>query len=90
MRKELDKIIKKYISEFEKKHNLLFEFAVNNDLLNVLSFGSVYYFNTSDVIYDVDNNLPNGLIIEWLENNLENEQFINLESYSKGLRHSNL
>ncbi|WP_298777077.1 hypothetical protein [uncultured Empedobacter sp.] len=90
MRKKLDKIIKKYISEFEKKHNLLFEFAVNNDLLNVLSFGSVYYFNTSDVIYDVDNNLPNGLIIEWLENNLENEQFINLESYSKGLRHNNL
>lgn len=90
MRKELDKIIKKYISEFEKKHNLLFEFAVNNDLLNVLSFGSVYYFNTSDVIYDVDNNLPNGLIIEWLENNLENKQFINLESYSKGLRHNNL
>ncbi len=90
MRKELDKIIKKYISEFEKKHNLLFEFAVNNDLLNVLSFGSVYYFNTSDVIYDVDNNLPNGLIIDWLENNLENEQFINLESYSKGLRHNNL
>ena len=90
MRKELDKIIKKYISEFEKKHNLLFEFAVNNDLLNVLSFGYVYYCNTSDVVYDIDNNLPKGQIIEWLESNLENEQFINLESYSKGLRHSNL
>lgn len=36
MRKELDKIIKKYISEFEKKHDLLFEFAVNDDLLDVL------------------------------------------------------
>ena len=44
MRKELDKIIKKYISEFEKKHDLLFEFAVNDDLLDVLSFGCVYFF----------------------------------------------
>ena len=90
MRKELDKIIKKYISEFEKKHDLLFEFAVNDDLLDVLSFGYVYYYNTSDVVYDIDNNLPKGQIIEWLESNLENEQFINLKSYSKGLRHSNL
>jgi len=90
MRKELDKIIKKYISEFEKKNNLVFEFAVDDDLLGVLSFGSVYYFNTSDVIYDIDNDLPKGQIIEWLESNLEKEKFINLKSYSKGLRHNNL
>ena len=90
MRKELDKIIKKYISEFEKKHDLLFEFAVNDDLLDVLSFGCVYFFNTNDVIFDIDNNLPNGLIVEWLEYNLENKQFINLKSYSNGFRIENL
>lgn len=90
MRKELDKIIKKYISEFEKKHDLLFEFAVNDDLLDVLSFGYVYFFNTYDVIFDIDNNLPNGLIVEWLEYNLENKQFINLKSYSNGFRIENL
>ena len=90
MRKDLDKIIKKYISKFENKHNLVFEFAVDDDLLGVLSFGSVYYFNTSDVIYDIDNDLPKGQIIEWLESNLEKEKFINLKSYSKGLRHNNL
>ena len=90
MRKELDKIIKKYISEFEKKHDLLFEFAVNDDLLDVLSFGCVDFFNTYDISFDIDNNLPSGLIVEWLEYNLENKQFINLQSYSNGFRYKNL
>lgn len=90
MKKQLEKAIKRYIKLFEDKHSVCFEFAVNDEYLGVLSFGGVYYFNTSDLVYDIDNDLPKNLIFEWLDANLENENYINLHSYAKGLRHSNL
>ena len=91
MKEELDFILTKYIEEFEKKHDLNFEFAVDDDLMNVLSFGCVFYFDIKDIIFDIENNLPKDLIIDWLYDNLENEgNYINLQSYYKGLRHIDL
>lgn len=88
MRKKLDEILKKYIKLFEKKHSLNFEFAVNDDLLDVISFGSVYFFSIDDIIFDIDTNQPKGLIIQWLEESLEyKDKIINYKSYSKGLRY---
>lgn len=38
-----------------------------------------------------EEDLPKDLIIDWLDDSLENEgNYINLESYAKGLRHSDL
>lgn len=88
MRKQLDKILKQYIRCFEKKHGLTFEFAVSNDLMGTISFGCVYYFSINDIIFDIENDLPKHLIVDWLDDSLENEgNYINLKSYSKGLRH---
>ena len=91
LRKALEKAIKAYIYEFEKKHGVELEFAVADDLMGVLCFGD-NYFSTNDVIYDVDNKLPVNLIFEWQSEGIDthfagNTKTINLQSYAKGLRY---
>jgi len=86
MRKQLDNILMQYIRKFEKKHELYFEFSVADDLMNMLCFGP-YYFDITDVIKDIDNDYPKGLIIDWHEDSIEfYPKQINFESYVKGLR----
>lgn len=91
LRKDLEKIIKAYIYEFEKKHSVELEFAVADDLMGALCFGD-NFFSTNDVIYDVDNKLPLNLIFEWQNAGIAahfagNTQTINLQSYARGLRY---
>lgn len=92
---KLEKVLKEYISAFEKKHDVEMEFAVNDDLMGVISFGSINYFNIADIIYDIDNNLEKGLIFCWVEdvvdfNSLKetkHQKYINLHSYAHGMRY---
>ena len=83
MKKQLEKVLKQYIKEFEKKQDLTFEFAVNDNLMEVISFGSVYFINMSDIIYDVDNAIKENIIIEWLEYTLQEKDYINYRTYLK-------
>lgn len=86
MRKALNKILMDYIRKFENKHDVSFEFAVADDLMNMLCFDP-YYFDITDVIKDIDNDYPKGLIIDWHEDSIEfYPKQINFESYAKGLR----
>lgn len=93
-RAKLDKILKDYIYAFEKKHGREFEFAVSDDLTGIISFGDIYYLDITNIIYDIDNDLPVNLIFEWLEYIVDNhanyDYSINLKSYAKGIRYSNL
>lgn len=96
LRSKLDNILKEYISLFEKKHDVEMEFAVSDNLMGVISFGCIYYFNVTDIIYDIDNKLDKGLIFQWIEDVVDfntlketkDQKYINLESYSKGMRYS--
>lgn len=83
MKKQLEKVLKQYIKEFEKKQDLTFSFAVDDNLMEVISFGSVYFFNMSDIIYDVDNAIKENIIIEWLEYTLQEKDYINYRTYLK-------
>ena len=83
MKKQLEKVLKQYIKEFENKQDLTFEFAVNDNLMEVISFGSVYFFNMSDIIYDVDNAIKDNIIIEWVEYTLQEKDYINYRTYLK-------
>ena len=83
MKKQLEKVLKQYIKEFENKQDLIFEFAVDDNLMEVISFGSVYFFNMSDIIYDVDNAIKENIIIEWLEYTLQEKDYINYRTYLK-------
>ena len=83
MKKQLEKVLKQYIKEFENKQDLTFEFAVDDNLMEVISFGSVYFFYMSDIIYDVDNAIKENIIIEWLEYTLQEKDYINYRTYLK-------
>ena len=83
MKKQLEKVLKQYIKEFENKQDLTFVFAVDDNLMEVISFGSVYFFNMSDIIYDVDNAIKENIIIEWLEYTLQEKDYINYRTYLK-------
>ena len=95
LREELEETLMAYIRLFEEKHELDLQYIVNDDIMGVLDFGDVYFFNTSDVVYDIDHDLPKGLILQWAEDSIDDSknptrQIINLYSYAKGLRYEDL
>ena len=90
MRNKLDKVLGKYIRKFEKKHGLRFEFAVADDLMGVICFGDVLFFDINNIIYDIDTKQPKGLIIDWLYDTMNQDKYINFQSYSKGLRYEQI
>ena len=83
MKKQLEKVLKQYIKDFENKQDLTFEFAVGDNLMEVISFGCVYFFNMSDIIYDIDNNIKDNIIVEWCEYTLQEKDYINYRTYLK-------
>ena len=94
LRNTLDDILKEYIRLFEEKHEAFFEFAVEDDLMGIICFGD-WYFNISDIIYDIDNDLPKNLIFKWQEDHINDDKnperkVINLQSYARGLRFEDL
>jgi hypothetical protein len=83
-----------YIKRFCKKQELDFEYWVGDNIGGVASFGDVYFFNFTDIVWDINSNQPKGLILDWLEDCLDQQKtvigIINYFSYSKGLRFTNL
>lgn len=95
LRKELEETLMAYIRLFEEKHELDLQYIVNDDIMGLLDFGDVYFFNTTDVVYDIDHDLPKGLILQWAEDSVDDgknptRQTINLLSYAMGLRFEDL
>lgn len=91
MKKELKTALELYIKEFENKHELTFDSAVGDDLMGVLDFGCTEFFSMSDIIEDIDNKYPKGLILQWHEDTIEhNPKYINLRTYAMGLRYEQI
>ena len=86
-------IADEYVYLFEKKHGLELEHWVSDDKTGVACFGDIYFFNVSDIMYDINNKLPKGFILQWIEDNVDNQEkkgYINLNSYFKGMRFEDL
>ena len=82
-----------YVLMFEKKHGYESDGFVSDDITGVCGFISQYYFSLSDIVFDIENNLPKGLIFEWQNHNLEQHYkdpkspIINLRNYAMGARY---
>jgi len=97
LKQQFNELADKYIAAFEKKHGAQLEFWVADDKSGIASFGGTWFVNFSDIMFDIDNNLPKRLIFDWLDYSLETHYYnenkisklpsINLKSYSKGVRH---
>jgi len=91
LQEQYESIIDNYVEVFEKKHCLTLEYWVRDDKTGVACFGDIYYFNLSDIIYDINNNLPKDFICQWLEDYVEyydrKQRNISLDAYFKGMRY---
>lgn len=75
-----------YVSEFEKKQELDFDYWVADEVGGMADFSSSYFFSLQDIVYDMDTEQPAGRIIDWQHYTVENEVQINYKSYCRGLR----
>lgn len=87
LKTNLENAVNAIIKAFEEKHDVNFQFFVADDCIGIASFGETYYFNISDILYDISTDQPKGLIFEWHEGSLENKNNpLNYQSYCKGAR----
>ncbi len=86
-------LIIEYCIAFEAHTGIQFMDSVRVGQCNdVLCFGD-YYFGQSEIFYVVDNKIDVNLLIEWYDKSLENYdkgKRINLPSYVKGLRFTDI
>lgn len=93
--RELRDVLSAYIQMFEDKHEVDMQYSVDEELIGELCFGDAYFFHIADVVYDIDHDLPKGLILQWAEDSVDDSknptrQTINLQSYAMGLRFEDL
>lgn len=87
LKKNLEKSVNDIVKAFEKKQELYFEFFVSDDVTGVACFSNEYYIHLSDVCHDIFTEQPKGLIVQWQDESIENEnETINYQSYCMGLR----
>ena len=81
------KCIDDLVAIFEEKHDLVFEYAIDND---VFFFNrDNYQFSLTDICTDIFDNLPKGEICKWHEyvtnwSFIGSNHYINLKSWVKG------
>lgn len=97
LKERYEVICNAYIRAFVKKHGYEFTDWIPIERVGEIAcFIEQYFFTLTDIMYDIDNDLPKGLIFEWQEYHLEyhfanlgsdNEYVqINLKDYINGLR----
>jgi len=75
-----------YLKAFCEKQEMDFMFWVADEIGSI-ALCSDFYFNMSDIKFDIDTEQPKGFIIEWYDECLENpDKAINYYSYIHGLR----
>lgn len=88
LRKEWEEILMGYIRKFEKKHDVKLQYAVDDDIMGILNFGDAYFFDATDVVYDIDHNLPKEMILDWYNDTIDyyknpTKEKVSLEMYHK-------
>lgn len=90
LKRDYEKACNQYIKTFCEKQEMEFEFWVANDVGGIAVIGDCY-FNFQDIVWDINAQIVEGLILEWYYAQLDNpEKSINYYSYTKGLRHNDL
>lgn len=92
LKKRYESICQDYIDVFCEKQELEFDGWIADEIGGVASFVSQYFFTIDDIAFDINNDIPVGLILSWQDDSISNDsEFkINYRSYSKGLRYSDL
>ena len=79
--------VNEYIKVFEKKHGYSFTDWVGNDVGEIACFIEQYFFNFTDIKYDIDNKVKKNLIFQYQDDCLAHpKKKMNFKSYAMGLR----
>lgn len=91
LKQQYERVIDEYVRVFENKHDVKLDFWVGDDKTIPACFGYSYFFEPSDIMFDVNNNLPKGMPFDWVDHYLEFGKFekrsISLKEYSEGMRY---
>ena len=82
LQQQYHKIVNKYIRKFEKKQGMYFEYWVADRKGEVACFGD-FFFEFSELRFDIDNNITVGKIIDWHNYIGSFEGTINFENWLK-------
>ena len=83
LEKKYNRIVRKYIKLFEKKQGIEFGWWVIDLVGGIANFGSYYFFDFLDIKFDIDNNIPKGVFLEWFETQMYGNMKINYVNYIK-------
>ena len=79
------------VEKFAKKHELDFDYWISDQVGTVACFSHHYFFQMSEIVYDLNSKQPKGLIVQWQQESIENQhKTINFFSYSIGLRYEDI
>lgn len=83
LKEQYEKCCNEYIEIFSKKHGIEFYFWIGDEVGSVSCFNHDFFFNFTDITFDINTNQPKNLIIEWHEREDLNIN-VNFSSYAKG------
>lgn len=81
-------VCEQYLNKFINKQGYEFTGWIG-EVGDIACFIEQYFFDMNDIRYDINNQLPKGLIFQWQDDNLEAgyDNMLNLHAYSQGVRH---
>jgi hypothetical protein len=86
LEKKYEEVCNEYVDLFCKKQEMDFEGWVANSVGGI-ALCNDFFFNFHDIVWDINTDQPEGLIVSWYYDNTDNvEKSINYFSYTKGLR----
>lgn len=93
LKQQFESVVDRYIRAFCAKHDFDVDYGswIADDKGGIYE-NADYFFGLEDIRYDIDNNLPEPMILEWYNATLDNyyvdkDYQMNLYSWHKGLRY---
>lgn len=95
LKRRYEKACNDYVNRFCEKQDMTFEGWVN-DIVGEIALCSDFFFNLQDIIWDINSEQKEGVIIDWYYAGLQNAESenplhtINYHSWTKGLTYDYL
>ena len=96
IKKQYEIAVNAYIERFVKKHGYEFTYWVSDEVGGTACFIEQYYFNFTDIKYDIDNKVEKGLIFRHQDDSVnhyfkvDKDEIINCRSDAMSLRYEHL
>ena len=98
LNKQYEFVCNEWVQKFCNKQDIEFDGWVGEEVGGIASFCCQYFFNLSEIIFDLKTKQPKHLILTWqsdevdfnMDKDSENQKYITYPNYTMGLRHEQL